>query len=325
LLPEDAPRYEEVIRPAFEEKVKALCEDCRILYSNAEEDVERMIGQGEAALRKGVDVLVIDQGGEADFMGPVVEKAKAKDVPVLAYDHVISESEPDVFVSYDDTRTGELQVEALVERLKADGNPRGPILVILGENGARYQHLFEDGVDKALTAAKLDVPYREHVAYWEAIQARETMEEGMAKAGKDGFVGVYAETDSLAEGVIGAMRGAGIDPAARPTTGREATLAGLQRILAGQQYMTVYRPREPEAVRAAEVAVELGEEGEISEDEVTDTVDNFMVEMPSVLLDGVVVTKGNIERTVIADGFVTPAELCAGAYARACRAAGISG
>jgi len=46
--------------------------------------------------------------------------------------------------------------------------------------------------------------------------------------------------------------------------------------------------------------------------------------VPSVLLEPVAVTKDVIKQTVVADGFITADELCTGAYAKACEAAGIS-
>jgi D-xylose transport system substrate-binding protein len=150
------------------------------------------------------------------------------------------------------------------------------------------------------------------------------MRRAIAVLGKGGFAGVYAETDSVAEGAITAMREAGIDPAARPTTGRFATLAGVRRILAGQQYMTAYAPIGREASAAAEIAIELGGSGEVAEDRVTDEVDKGAGAVPAVLLEPVAVTKANLKRTVIADGSIPTSKLCSGPHRAACRAAGIS-
>ena len=120
------------------------------------------------------------------------------------------------------------------------------------------------------------------------------------------------------------MKGAGINPEEKPVTGQDATVAGLQRILAGQQYMTIYKAITPEAEIAAEFAIALAEGEEVPQDKVTEEIDNGAGKVPSVALEPIAVTKDNVKSTVIADGFVTAAELCTSAYAKACKEAGIS-
>ncbi len=121
------------------------------------------------------------------------------------------------------------------------------------------------------------------------------------------------------------MKGAGINPAEKPVTGQDATVAGLQRILAGQQYMTVYKEIEPEAKITAEIAIALAEGKKSRSGKVTEEVNNGKADVPSDLLEPVAVTKDNVKSTVVADGFVTARELCTGPYAAACKEAGIAG
>ena len=84
---------------------------------------------------------------------------------------------------------------------------------------------------------------------WGPDRAQTEMEQAIAALGRDGFVGVYAANDGTAGGAIAAMRSNGIDPGSRPTTGQDAELAGIQRIVVGDQYMTVYKAYRPEATR----------------------------------------------------------------------------
>jgi D-xylose transport system substrate-binding protein len=83
------------------------------------------------------------------------------------------------------------------------------------------------------------------------------MEQSITALGKSGFVGVYAANDGTAGGAIAAMKSAGVAPSSRPTTGQDAELAAIQRILIGEQYMTVYKAVKPEAQKAAQLAVAL--------------------------------------------------------------------
>jgi len=136
-------------------------------------------------------------------------------------------------------------------------------------------------------------------------------------------VGVYCANDGTAGGAIAAMTDAGLDPRARPTTGQDAELAAIQRILVGEQFMTVYKAIKLEAEAAALLAVALAQ-GEAPPPSLTLTkVNNGTKDVDSVILDPVTVTRDNVKSTVVADGFWTAADICTGAYAAACSEAGI--
>jgi D-xylose transport system substrate-binding protein len=147
------------------------------------------------------------------------------------------------------------------------------------------------------------------------------MEQAITALGKDGFVGVYAANDGTAGGAIAAMKGNGVDPKKIPTTGQDAELAAIQRILIGEQYMTVYKAIKPEAEQAAELAVQLAK-GETPAAP-KDKVNNGTKDVPSIILTPVAVTKDNINDTVVKDGFWSADEICTAKYASACKEAGI--
>lgn len=324
LLPENqTPRYESADRPYFEEKVEEICEDCEVLYSNATEDPSKQQSQVEAALTQGAEVLVLDPVDAASAAASV-EKADAQGVPVLSYDRLVLGAEVAVYVSFDNVRVGELQAESLSEKLKEDGNPKGPIVKINGDPADSNAALFKEGSNKGFEASGVQIAKEYDTPEWSATNAQNEMQQAITAIGKDGFAGVYAANDDTGGGAIAAMKSAGIDPEERPTTGQDATVAGVQRILIGQQYMTVYKAIKPQASISAEIAVDLAEGKDIPQNKVTDELDNEAGKVPSILLEPVAVTKDNIKQTVIADEFITPDELCTSAYAKACEEAGIS-
>ena len=128
---------------------------------------------------------------------------------------------------------------------------------------------------------------------------------------------------SMPADFIAAMKGAGLNPANVPVTGQDAELAAIQRILAGQQYMTVYKAVKPEAGAAAEIAVALAKGQKVRAGLVNQKVNNGQKDVPSVILKPVAVTKANVKDTVIKDGYQKPSQVCTGQYASACKAAGI--
>jgi len=324
LLPEnETPRYEAHDRPEFEQNVEELCEDCEILYSNASEDASKQQSQAEAALTQGAEVLVLDPV-DAASAAAIVEKAKAQNVPVLSYDRLIENAEVDYYVSFDNVKVGELQAETLAKKLKEDGNASGPIVMINGDPADSNAALFKEGAHNGFDAAGVNIAKEYDTPEWSATNAQNEMQQAITALGKSGFTGVYAANDDTGGGAIAAMKSAGIDPEERPTTGQDATVSGVQRILVGQQYMTVYKATDKETKVAAEIAVALAEGKEFPKSQITDEPNNGKVKVPSVLLEPVAVTKDNIKHTVVADGFITAGELCTGPYVKACEEAGIS-
>jgi D-xylose transport system substrate-binding protein len=135
--------------------------------------------------------------------------------------------------------------------------------------------------------------------------------------------GVYCANDGTASGAIAAMIAAGINPLP-PVTGQDAELAAIQRILTGDQYMTVYKAIKPEADAAAELAYDLLTNTPVPADMTQGkTTNNGTIDVPSVLLTPIVVTKDNIKDTVVQDGFWTVQQICTAEYADACKAAGL--
>jgi D-xylose transport system substrate-binding protein len=159
---------------------------------------------------------------------------------------------------------------------------------------------------------------------WSPDKAQTEMQQAITALGNNGFVAAYAANDGTAGGVIAAMKAAGIDPASRPTTGQDAELDAIQRILAGQQFMTVYKAVKPEAQKTAEIAVAVAQKKPVPGGVINQTVNNGKKNVPSVILTPVAVTKTNVKDTVVKDGYWNAAQICTSAYASACKAAGVS-
>jgi D-xylose transport system substrate-binding protein len=321
LLPETkTTRYEAQDRPLFEAKVKALCSDCEIIYSNADQDAAKQQSQAEAALTNGAKVMVLDPVDSASA-GAMVQKAKAQNVPVISYDRLILNADVDYYISFDNEKVGQLQGTALVDKLKADGKS-GSIVMINGAPTDNNAKLFKQGAHSVIDSSGFKVAKEYDTPDWSPDKAQTEMEQAITAVGKTGFVGVYAANDGTAGGAIAAMKGQGIKPIP-PVTGQDAELAAVQRLLTAEQFMTVYKAIKPEAEGAAQLAVDLVN-GKTSSEAAKDKVNNGQKDVPSVLLEPVAVTKDNIKDTIVADGFLKPAQICTGSAASACTQAGIT-
>jgi D-xylose transport system substrate-binding protein len=321
LLPESkTARYESQDRPNFEKKVKELCpSDCPIIYSNADQDAAKQQQQAEAAITKGAKVLVLDPV-DAASAGAIVNRAKQSQIPVVSYDRLITDADIDYYISFDNEQVGKLQGESLTKKLKDDG-AKGSIIMINGAPTDNNAKLFKEGAHSVIDGSGFKVAKEYDTPDWSPDKAQQEMEQAITAVGKGGFVGVYAANDGTAGGAIAAMKGNGIDPTKIPTTGQDAELAAIQRILIDEQYMTVYKAIKAEAEAAAQLAVDLAQGKTPSGAD--DKIDNGMKQVPSILLTPVAVTKDNINDTIIKDQFWTADQICTGKYAAGCKAAGI--
>ena len=325
LLPEnETPRYETNDRPDFEKAVEEQCEDCEVLYSNAGGDAQKQQSQAEAALTQGAEVLVVDPQ-DSKSAAAIAEKAKAQGVPVVSYDRLIENGEVNGYVSFDNERVGELQAETLAKKLKENSSASGPFIMINGDPADPNAAGFKAGAHKGFDAAGVKIAKEYDTPGWSAENAQREAQQAITALGNNGFAAIYAANDETGGGAIAAMKGAGIKPEEKPVTGQDATVAGLQRILSGEQFMTVYKEIEPEATIAAEFAVALAEGEELPKSKVTEEINNGKADVPSAILEPVAVTKDNVNSTVVADGFVSAQELCTSAFQTACKEAGISG
>ena len=324
LLPETkTTRYEAHDKPEFEAAVQKACPDCQILYSNANQDAAAQQQQAEAALTQGANVLVLD-AVDAASAASIVTSAKSQGVPVVSYDRLVSNAPIDYYVSYDNQKVGQLQGTALVDKLKADGHPTGPIVMINGSPTDSNAAQFKKGAHSVIDSSGVKVAKEYDTPDWSPDEAQNEMQQAITALGNNGFNGVYAANDGTAGGAIAAMKSAGIDPATKPTTGQDAELEGIQRIIAGEQYMTVYKATLAETSAAAQIAVALANGTPVPKGLVNQQTNNGSKNVPSVILTPVAVTKDNVKSTVVKDGYDTAAQICTSAFAADCKALGIT-
>ena len=323
LLPETkTTRYEQHDRPRFEATVKRLCPDCKVEYANATQDATKQQTQAEAALTNGADVLVLDAVDVAS-VAPIVQQAKQRNVPVIAYDRLIPDQKIDYYVSFNNVRQGELQAQSLLDGLGGSANGKS-IVMINGSPSDPSAGDYKKGAHNVFDSSGVKIAKEYDTPDWSPDKAQREMEQAMTALGKDGFAGVYSANDGMAGGAIAAMKGGGVDPKTRPVTGGDGEVAAIQRILDGEQHATIYLTIDKQADAAAQLAVAKALGKPVPKGLLNGKTDNGAGQIPSVLLVPVVVTKDNVKDTVIKDGFLKPSDICTGQYAADCKAAGIS-
>ncbi|KRC46679.1 ABC transporter substrate-binding protein [Leifsonia sp. Root227] len=323
LLPDSVTaRYEAADKPFFEAKIKDLCSGCKVLYANADGDASKQQQQAESMLTQGVKVLVLDPfDGEA--AASIVGEAKAKNVPVISYDRLINSPDSSYYISFDNEKVGQLQATALVDKLKKDGVASGAgILMVNGSPTDNNATLFKKGAHSVIDSSGYKVLAEYDTPGWDPAQAQNWVSGQITQFGSQ-IKGVYAANDGTGGGAIAALKAANVSPIP-PVTGQDAELAGIQRILAGDQYMTVYKAIQPEAEKAAQLAIDLVNGKKPKGDTTVNTAGGAAIQ--SFLLTPVAVTTDNIESTVVKDEFYgsdSAAKICTADYKAACDKYGI--
>jgi D-xylose transport system substrate-binding protein len=312
LLPESkTTRYEAFDKPLFEAKVKELCSDCTVNYFNADQDPAKQQQQVETAISQDVSAIVLDPVDGKAAAGLVSSAQDAK-IPVIAYDRFIEGA--DYYMSFDNQEVGKLQAQALTDAMGG----KGSILMLNGAPTDPNAAQFKAGAHSVLDGSGVNILAEYDNPDWSPENAQKWTTDQLGKFKPSQIDGVYAANDGQASGVIAAMTGSGVAKnALPPITGQDAQLAAIQDILAGQQYMTVYKPIPVEANKAAEVAVDIANGKAI-----TGTTDFQGVK--SFIFTPIVVKADNVKDTVVKDGFYKTADICTSDYAAACKAHGLS-
>lgn len=308
LASDQADRWSNADEPAFRKQIKRTCRGCEYITMNAQGNFATQADQFAQALDEGVDVIVLNPV-DSELAEQLIVSAGS--VPVVAYDRFVAGA--DYYVSYDATSTGTLQAEATVTALGGTGR----ILIVNGAqtdaNGVAIKRArTEVFADTELTIlAELDP------LTWAGEEAGAWLSQQLKQHPIRKIDAIVASNDGQAAGIIAALTSAGVEPDRMPfITGQDAELAALQRIVRGEQAMTVYKPISAEARRAADIAVMLVTGGRVIGTTDYEGVASFVFQPRAVAVD-------NLTNTVVRDGLHTTSEICDAATAARCEELGI--
>jgi D-xylose transport system substrate-binding protein len=300
-------------RDMFVQRATELGAD--VVYLSANSSDTQQVKDVEALISRHVDALVIiPHDGAAMAKG--VELAHRASIPVLAYDRLITGCDLDLYMTFDNVKVGELQAKFLADRFVAEkvagGNAarKKRIVRIYGSKTDNNALLFKQGQDNVIepliASGAVEVVHEDWTQDWRPENAKKIANAALTKAASAAaggaalpFDAILASNDGTAGGAIQALTEEGLAGKIL-VTGQDAELAACQRIVAGTQSMTIYKPLRELANKAAEVAVQLARGKPII---ARAELDNGKVNVPSVFLEVISVTKENIDQTVVKDGF----------------------
>ena len=316
LMPDNgSTRYELHDHPGFVAQMKKDCPTCQVIYNNAGADATKQQNQFNSALTQGAKVIVLDPVDSAAAKA-LVSQAQAKGVKVIAYDRPIPAAKPDYYVSFDNETIGKLISQSLVKKLKsgtiaADAG----ILEVNGSPTDAAAGLIKKGIHEGLAGSGIKTLAEYDTPEWDPAKAQQWVSGQISQHGKK-IIGVVAANDGTGGGAIAAFKAAGGGPVP-PVTGNDATTAGLQLIINGDQYNTISKPSEIVAAAAADAAYQLAS-GK------TPAAKTTVFNAPSQLFVPLVITQSNLKAEIINKKLDTVAKLCTAAYKASCAKLGIS-
>ncbi|MGW2291571.1 sugar ABC transporter substrate-binding protein [Streptomyces phaeochromogenes] len=323
LLPEKTnTRYDQFDYPIIKTWVASLTKNQgRTHYENADQDADKQVSQMQKMIDERVDVILLD-AVDSHAIASMVRKAKIAGIPVIAYDR-LAEGPIDLYISFDNELAGEVQGRSLIEALGPDADTSDKVVMVNGSPTDPSAKEFKTGALSQITG-KVTIAKSYDTDGWNPDVAQTEMAEAINAIGADNIAGVYSANDALATGIIKSFQAAGVTKLP-PITGQDAELAAVQRIISGEQLMTVYKSYPSEARVAAEAAVMKVQGKDIQFDALaTDKVDSpTNKDIPAQRVPVVPLTRKNIKDTVIADRIYTLDQICSANYKSACAAIGL--
>jgi D-xylose transport system substrate-binding protein len=324
ILPETASsaRWEGFDKPLLAAALKAEGLDADI--QNAQGDVQKFSTLADGMINAGVKVLII-ASPDSSVGAAVAAKADAQGIPVIDYDRLNLGGTSKYYVSFDNVKVGELQGQGLATALK--GQKGAEVIQIEGAPTDNNATLFTEGQEKILkplyASGDLKLVQSQPIDNWDNQKGGQVFEQILTGNGQK-VGGVVAANDGLAGAVITVLKKFGLNGKV-PVTGQDATPDGLQAVLRGDQYMTVFKPIKAEAEAASKLAAALAKGDTAAADKIAtgttkDTKANRDVK--SVLLDAQLITKDKV-KSVVDAGAVKASEICVADLAAVCTELGI--
>jgi len=282
-------------RDLFIEKTEEL--GGKIMVDSAMGDIKKQFEQAKVMLEEGIDVLVVVPAN-SEAAAAIVKLAHRYEVPVISYDRLIKNCDLDYYVSFENTRVGELMSDYLSKRC-----PVGNYAIICGpasDNNSRMLKLGQmQSIQPFIEKGDINLVFDECVEEWSTEEGYRLMKKCLAANEK--IDAVLCGNDALAQGAIEALKEKGLAGQVL-VSGQDAETIAIQNIMAGYQTMTVYKPIEAIAITAANLAIKVGRGEPITE--AIHTTNNGQKMVQSILLESMVVNRDNINMTVIAEGYL---------------------
>jgi D-xylose transport system substrate-binding protein len=320
-------RYVEFDQPDIRKALLAAgLSSSNIIIQNALGSDATQLTDAQTDITNGATVLLVDPFDSG--VGASIESyAKAHGVDVIDYDRLTLGGSAEYYVSFNNVEVGKLIGQGLVSCVSAWKIAKPQVVVMHGAATDNNATQFAQGYDEVLK------PYFSSGKYVDVANTADTWDPPTAETefqeaytAHPNINAAVIPNDETGSPIISYLQSQHVAPKTFPTTGQDATATGLDDVLTGYQCGTVYKPVFIEASAASAIAIYLrdGKKPPASLTNGTTVDPTSHRKVTSSLLTPEWVTTKNMNSTIIADNFVPASQLCAGSFASACTAAGIT-
>jgi len=289
----------------------------------ANDDIPTQVIQVNDMVTKANQVLVVAAIDGVALKGALQEAADAG-IPVIAYDRLLRETEAvSYYTTFDNFKVGVLQGTSLLEGLEASGFPKPWNVELFAgspdDNNATFffngaMSVLQPKIDDGTIVIQSGETEFNKVATlrWDAAVAKKRMENILTKSYTDKDVhGVLAPYDGLSRGIIAALKGSGYGSGEKTlpiVTGQDAELESVKMILAGEQHSTVFKDTRELAKATVKMIGEVASGATVTVND-TETYDNGVKVVPTMLLEPVSCDKSNCKQILLDAGYYTEDQL----------------
>jgi D-xylose transport system substrate-binding protein len=268
----------------------------------SDNDAAKQMSQCENLFAQDIDILILAPH-DATSAAAIVDDAHKSGIKVISYDRLVMDSDVDLYISFDCVRVGDLQGEYLVNKV-----PKGNYIVLAGaptDNNAKlYRQGAMNNIKPLADKGDIRIVMDQWITDWQPTVAMNMVQNALT-ANNNKIDAVLAPNDNTAGGVIQALAQVGLAGKV-PVTGQDAEVTAAQRIVQGTQSMTVFKDTRKLATEALTAAVKMVNKEKM---DVADKVFNNKINVPSILLDPVVVDKSNIDAVLIDSGYLKKSDV----------------
>lgn len=273
-----------------------------LLVQVSDTDVAQQASQVENLISQGIDILILAPvDGTASAAS--VEKAHKAGIKVLSYDRLIMGSTPDLYLSFDNEKVGELQGKYITKKV-----PKGNYIVMSGAPTDNNAKLFLDGAMKYIQplvkSGAIKIVAKQGVDNWDPKNAVKIVEDALTKENNN-VQAILAPNDGTAGGAIVALTAQKLQGKV-PVTGQDSELTAAQRIVKGTQSMTIFKDTRVLGQKTIQAAIDMVNGKKIK---TNGKVNNTKINVPSILLTPVVVDRSNIDKVLIGSGYMKKADV----------------
>jgi D-xylose transport system substrate-binding protein len=318
-----SPRWEGNDRPSLTKAFETA--GIKSDIQNAGGDTAKFGTICDSMINNGVKVLMI-VNLDSDSGAACLKKASAAGIVSIDYDRLTLGGGASYYVSFDNVKVGELMGDGLSTCLDKMGKKQANIVYINGDPTDNNAALFKQGYVQALKPKVDSGAYKvvgDQSGFWDATKAGKAFEQ-LYTQNNGKIDGVVSANDTMAGGIIARMQPNHIAGKV-PITGQDASIAGLQAILKGDQCMTVYKNTNIEAKAASDLAIALIKGDTAKADSMaTGSVKDTKTgkDVKSVLATPQAIFADSVKQ-VVSDGFASASDVCTGAYAALCTKYGV--